>query len=395
MSETVTPSGSGLVDRVKNILLNPSATWDAIAADTTDIRAIFMGYVVPLAAIGPICSAIGLSLFGVSMIFVTVKMPLLWAVTHSILSFVLTLIMVYVQGLIIDGLAPNFGGEKNKLQAYKAAAYSWTPCWIAGIAGLMPMLGVIGLLAALYGLYLLYLGLPKLMKVPADKSIGYTAVVVIVTFVLFVVVGAVVGSVDRFGMGGLAAATGTPKVAGTVTVPGMGSVDLDKMQKATEQMAAQASAMQNGQVTVKVADGQALLDLMPQSYMGAQRSDTRTDSGGAGAITASTAEATYTVGGGTIHLKISDIGSMGGIGAMAQAMNVNHNETTATGYKKLSTENGRMVSEEYDSSSKSGSYMVMAGTRVSIEADGQGVDMSALKGLVSSIDAGKAQSLAQ
>ncbi|MGQ2933191.1 MAG: YIP1 family protein, partial [Sphingopyxis sp.] len=53
---------------------------------------------------------------------------------------------------------------------------------------------VIGLLFALYGLYLLYLGLPVLMKVPQDKALGYTVVVVIVYIVLFLIVGAVVAA---------------------------------------------------------------------------------------------------------------------------------------------------------------------------------------------------------
>lgn len=46
----------------------------------------------------------------------------------------------------------------------------------------------------MYGLYLLYLGLPVLMKVPQDKALGYTVVVVIVAIVLFVIAGMVVGA---------------------------------------------------------------------------------------------------------------------------------------------------------------------------------------------------------
>jgi hypothetical protein len=41
------------------------------------------------------------------------------------------------------------------------------------------MLGVLTIIAALYGLYLLYIGLPVPMKNPEDKSIGYTALIVV------------------------------------------------------------------------------------------------------------------------------------------------------------------------------------------------------------------------
>ena len=61
------------------------------------------------------------------------------------------------------------------------------------------------MLAALYGLYLLYLGLPALMKVPQDKAIGYTAVVVVCAIVLSIVVtsigGLVVAPAALAGMG--------------------------------------------------------------------------------------------------------------------------------------------------------------------------------------------------
>ena len=44
------------------------------------------------------------------------------------------------------------------------------------------------------GLYLLYLGLPVLMKAPAEKALGYTAVVIIAAIVLFLIVGLETGT---------------------------------------------------------------------------------------------------------------------------------------------------------------------------------------------------------
>ncbi len=398
MSETVAPGGSGLIDRVKNILLQPSRTWDEIAAEPSSVRSIYMGYILPLAAIGPIASAIGMSVFGINVFFATVRTPIQWAISAAILHYVLSLIVVYVLGLVIDALATNFGGEKNPLQAFKLAAYSITAVWVVGIFGLLPNLWILGFLG-LYSLYLLYVGLPKLMKSPAEKSLGYTAVVVIVMIVCGIVISAITGQVNRLGGGNPLApglgAVSAPGAVATVNVPGMGSMDVNKMKAAAEQMEAQASAMKDGKTTVKLADPQALLALMPATYMGAQRADTSTSSDDAGGMAASNAEATYAVGGGTIRLKISDMGSLGGFGAMAQAMNVNHTETTADGYKKVHSENGHMEAEDYNNSTKTGSYTVMAGPRVTIEANGDGVDMAAIKGLVASVDAGQAQALAQ
>jgi hypothetical protein len=104
-----------------------------------------------------------------------------------VVSYLLALGMVYVLALIIDALAPNFGGQKNFIQALKVSAFSPTPSWLAGIFSIIPSLGIIGSLLGLYGLYLLYVGLPVLMKVPEDKAVPYIVVVIIATIVLFVV----------------------------------------------------------------------------------------------------------------------------------------------------------------------------------------------------------------
>ncbi|HEV8613124.1 MAG TPA: YIP1 family protein, partial [Gemmatimonadales bacterium] len=107
-----------------------------------------------------------------------------------------------VLALIIDALAPSFGGQKNPIQALKVAVYSSTAAWLAGIFAIIPSLGVLGILG-LYSLYLLYLGLPILMKAPQDKAIGYTLVVVIVGIVIFVVIGVVASRLAGFGGWGM------------------------------------------------------------------------------------------------------------------------------------------------------------------------------------------------
>ncbi|MBA3496806.1 MAG: hypothetical protein H0T86_06850 [Gemmatimonadales bacterium] len=56
-----------LVDRVKRILLSPQPEWQVIDDEVTSPGALYTGYIVPLAAIGPLASVIGYSVFGVRM----------------------------------------------------------------------------------------------------------------------------------------------------------------------------------------------------------------------------------------------------------------------------------------------------------------------------------------
>lgn len=179
-----------LVDRAKNILLTPKTEWSAIDAETHTVQGLYTGYVMILAAIPPIAAFIGTSLVGVGFLGTVYRVPIGSGVAQLILTYALSLAMVYVVALVIDALAPNFGGQKNFMQAFKVAAFAPTASWIAGILAIVPILGILGILGGLYSLYLLYLGLPRLMKAPEDKAIPYTVVVIIVVIVLFIVVAA-------------------------------------------------------------------------------------------------------------------------------------------------------------------------------------------------------------
>jgi Yip1 domain len=182
-----------LVDRVKRILLSPRTEWPVIDAEPTAPAQLFTGYIMPLAAIGPIAQLIGYSVFGISVPFVgTYRMPIGTAMTSSLVSYVLTLAGTYVLALIIDGLAPSFNGQRSLIQALKLAAYSSTAAWLAGIFLILPGLRMLTILGA-YSLYLLYLGLPVLMRSPREKAMAYTVVVILAAIVLFMLIGTIAG----------------------------------------------------------------------------------------------------------------------------------------------------------------------------------------------------------
>jgi hypothetical protein len=174
-----------------------------IDAEQASVGSLYTGYILPLAAIGPVATIIGWSVFGMRIPFVgSYRVPISYGVRNAVVTYALGLVGVFVLGLIIDALAPTFGGQKNQIQGLKVAAYSYTAAWVAGVFYLIPALAILGLLASLYSLYLLYLGLPVLMKAPQDKAISYTGVVILVAIVLWVVIGAVVARFAwRPGMG--------------------------------------------------------------------------------------------------------------------------------------------------------------------------------------------------
>ena len=183
-----------IVQRIKGICLKPKEEWQIIAAESTSTADLLKKYVAPLAAIGAAAGFIGMSFIGVSAFGVSVRMPLVTGLVGAVIGIVAALVEVYVLGLIIDALAPKFGGEKNSSQALKIAAYSFTPALVAGVLRIIPALGILAGLASLYGVYLLYLGLP-LMKSPPEKTVSYTLVVVACAIGVFLVLGVVTGAI--------------------------------------------------------------------------------------------------------------------------------------------------------------------------------------------------------
>ena len=202
------PAANGLVERIKSILFSPEATWTQIEAEPATVKGLYVGYACILAAIGPVAQFVGSQLFGYHTWFFTYRPPLVDSLVGAVVNYVLGLVGVYVFALIIDALAPQFGGERNQIQAFKIAVYASTAAWIVGVFQLVPMVSSLQIIG-IYSLYLLYLGLPKLMKAPQDKALVYSIISVIVAivvwFVIMAVSAAVVGS-------GAAVATATTPV---------------------------------------------------------------------------------------------------------------------------------------------------------------------------------------
>ena len=172
-----------LVARVKNILLTPQTEWGVIERESGDAAYLFKTYVAILAAIPAVCGFIGASIIGAA----GYRTGFFFGLMSAIVSYILTLVGVYVMALIIDALAPSFGGRKDFASALKLVVYSSTAAWVAGIFSLIPALAILGLLG-LYSLYLLYLGVPVLMKSPPEKSLFYTIVAIVCAIVVWIAI---------------------------------------------------------------------------------------------------------------------------------------------------------------------------------------------------------------
>ena len=126
-----------LIARVKAILTTPKTEWPIIAAEPATVADLYKNYIVFLAAVPAICQFIKGSLIGYGMFGIQYRTPVGMGIDRHDRRYALTLALVYVVALIVDALAPTFGGQKNQVQALKTVAYAWTASWVAGIGALI------------------------------------------------------------------------------------------------------------------------------------------------------------------------------------------------------------------------------------------------------------------
>jgi hypothetical protein len=192
---TMSNGSASLIARAKAMILQPKSEWQVVATESDSAQGIFMRYVVPLAAIGPIAGFIGMQVFGFQAFGVSFKPSLMAGLTQAIVSYVLALVAIWVVTFIIDALAPSFGGTSDRTQAMKLAAYAGTAGYLGGIFGLVPAIALLGLLASLYGLYLLYLGATPVMKVPQDRAVVFVIIIIVATIAAYVVMGMITSAI--------------------------------------------------------------------------------------------------------------------------------------------------------------------------------------------------------
>lgn len=405
-----------LVQRVQDILLKPQETWPVIEAEPTDAATLFKQYVVILAAIPVVASFIGMSLVGVGAFGVHVRVPILSGLVSAVLSYAVSLAMVWVLALIVDALAPSFGGTKNPLNALKVVAYAMTPGFVAGVLNLLPMLSVLGILAALYGIYLLYTGLPVLMKCPPDKAIGYTAVVTICGIVAGILLGSIVALVTPSPMARMGS-TGSDGAISIKTPDGSISIDTAQLDAMAKKMEAAGKKMEQAQASGDpAAAGKAAADilgamagaaggsatpiapadlkaLLPESLGSLARESFEAQGGGAMGIAASMAKAVYRSGEQQVELSITDMGGLGGLMSAATWANLTVDKETSTSVEKIYKAGKRTAREDYRKDNSRGEYTLVLENGVLVEAKGHNTGIADLKAALGTLDLNKIEAM--
>jgi hypothetical protein len=184
--------GKNDVAEILRIYVHPQAEWERIKKTPSFSSGRFLKGAVIFCAISPI------SKFVYDLLFGNIRRPyygLSWSVLseyafHSVVSYVLSVLLAFLAVTIVSSAAKLFSSEKNAQSSRILIYYSFIPYWVSGIFYLVPRIGgLLKVVLSLYAFYVLFLGFDSnLLNAPRNKINKYflfcSSVIIVIIAIL-------------------------------------------------------------------------------------------------------------------------------------------------------------------------------------------------------------------
>jgi hypothetical protein len=177
-----------LINRVKNILLNPKQEWQLIHTERPDTKKIIFSYLLILSLIPCIAEFLG---YGLKGYWIT-------GLQQGLIQFLVSVTSALVIAWIVDLLAPSFFSEVNFSRSMQLVAYALTPGYVAGILLLIPSLSPFVMLMSLYSIYLMYTGMPLIKKTPHENVAGYVGITIVIIILISLILAFVIAGLVAY-----------------------------------------------------------------------------------------------------------------------------------------------------------------------------------------------------
>jgi hypothetical protein len=177
--KTLPPHSDFWASRAVRMLTHTRAEWTAIGGTPMTARSIYVRFLIPIAALGPLAGTLGTLLFDGERTSLagSYTVSASTALLAGVLEYGLNLGAIWVFAFLIERLAPAFRAHPGRIDALKLAAFGATPYWLGSVLAFVPKLAPVGVVLGLYSVRLYALGLPPLMRVPGERLSSYTLAV--------------------------------------------------------------------------------------------------------------------------------------------------------------------------------------------------------------------------
>jgi hypothetical protein len=185
--------------RIYYLFFRPRAEWERIAAESTSVDALLRRYILPLAALAPIATTIGMRTFNRD-----------WDPIHGYLvpaegifvagatTYFATVGSILALAGIFVLLAPMFGYQRDFIRALKVATFGTIPVLLAGATLLLPVMAIVGVVGLCHSLYLLWLGADRVLHVPDGARAEFVGISLVLLALASAVAGALASAIGLF-----------------------------------------------------------------------------------------------------------------------------------------------------------------------------------------------------
>jgi len=157
--------------RIVYLVFRPDAEWARIASEPTTVDLLLRRYILPLSALAPLATLIGMRVFDSS-----------WDREHGYLvpadqifnaaatTFFGTIASIFALAAIMALIAPMYQCKRDYLAALKVAAYGAIPLLLSGATLLLPAMILVSMVALCHTLFLLYVGATRVLQMHHDQA---------------------------------------------------------------------------------------------------------------------------------------------------------------------------------------------------------------------------------
>jgi hypothetical protein len=153
-----------LLISLKNILLDPSNTWETIDTENRPVKVIRNSYLFPLLILVTLSSIAG------SLLFMNTELSPVYSILEGLKTFLSLLITIYLSALIFKEITYPLDLGRDFTVSFRIITFSMTPLFLTMfLSTLFESLLFVNILG-LYGLYILWTGSEKLLSPPQHKK---------------------------------------------------------------------------------------------------------------------------------------------------------------------------------------------------------------------------------
>jgi hypothetical protein len=153
-----------LLTSLKNILLDPSKTWETIDTENRPVKVIRDSYLFPLLIL------VSLSAVAGSLIFMNTELSPAFSILTGLKTFLTLFITIYLSALILKEITYPLDLGRDFTVSFRIITFSFTPLLLTMfISNFFESLLFVNILG-LYGLYIFWTGAEKLLAPPQYKK---------------------------------------------------------------------------------------------------------------------------------------------------------------------------------------------------------------------------------